>query len=139
MAYNPDDGFIYTMANGVFARYTTAGAPVATIVLAQPGVNLQGLTYIGGEHFIGIAGNTLHQYDRLANAWTELTTTLTQSFPDAGLATHNGVLYAITSDSDQLFTIGLTSPHTIAQVGPRGSSNGGGLSTTCKWPMVYTA
>jgi hypothetical protein len=127
------------MASGVFARYTTAGAPVTTIVLTTPGVNLQGLTYIGGDQFIGIAGSSLHQYDLVANAWTELTTTLTQSFPNAGLAFDNGALYAITSDSDQLFTIGLTSPHTIAQVGPRGSSNGGGLSTTCKWPMVYTA
>jgi hypothetical protein len=131
VAYNPDDGFIYTMVNGVFARYTTAGVPDAA-VLPQPGVNLQGLTYIGVDQFIGIADNTLHQYDRLANDWTELTTTLTQQFPDAGLAFDNGVLYAITSNSDQLFTIGLTSPYTIAQVGPRGSSNGGGLATSCK-------
>jgi hypothetical protein len=131
MAYNPDDGLIYTMASGVFARYTTAGAPVTTMALTPPGVNLQGLTYIGGDQFVGIVGNTLHQYDLVANAWTALPTSLTQSFPNAGLATHNGVLYAITSDSDQLFTIDLTSPHTIAQVGPRASSNGGGLSTTC--------
>jgi hypothetical protein len=131
-----DDGFIYTMTLNVFQRFTTAGELDAT-TLAQPGASVQGLTHIGGDQFIGIVGNTLYQYDLVDNSWSVLTNQLSQSFPNAGLAFDYGVLYAITSASNQLYTIDLSSPsYTIAEVGSRGSSNGGGLSTPCKQAVV---
>jgi hypothetical protein len=134
LAYNPDDGFIYTMTtNGLFARYTIDGTHDAT-TLPQPGVNIQGLTYIGRDQFLGIAGNSLRQFSLTDETWLELTT-LSQQFPNAGLAFDFGVLYAITSASDQLFTIDLTT-YEIAALGSRGSSNGGGLSTTCMFDSV---
>jgi hypothetical protein len=121
------------MTLALFQRFTTAGVLDAATTLAQPGASVQGLTYVGGDQFIGIAGNTLYQYDRVADSWTELTSQLSHSFSNAGLAFDFGVLYAISSNSDQLYTIDLSSPsYTIAEVGSRGSSNGGGLSTPCK-------
>jgi hypothetical protein len=117
------------MVGGVFARYFTDGSP-DPIVLEQPDADIQGLTHVGGDQFLGIAGNELHQYDVVADRWMQLTS-LSRAFPDAGLAFDFGVLYAITSDSDQLFTIDLTT-YEIAEWGARGLSSGGGLSTSCK-------
>jgi hypothetical protein len=131
LAYSPDDGFIYTMSSyNVFARYSTAGVPDAA-VLPQPGAAVRALTYIGSDLFLGVAGNSLYQYDRAINGWTVLTSALSQSFANAGLALHEGVLYAVTSGSNQLFSIDLPD-YTITGLGSRSSSNGGGLSSSCK-------
>jgi hypothetical protein len=135
LAYNPDDGFIYTMTSGSFARYSIDGILDAT-PLPQPGVNIQGLTYIGGEQFLGIDGDKLYQYDAVADEWKP-PVTLSQSFPDVGLAFDYGVLYAITSASDDLFTIDLKNSYDVKSLGSHGGSNGGGLSTTCKSNNLY--
>jgi hypothetical protein len=129
LAYNSDDGFIYTMKSGVFERYSIDGTPDAT-PLPQPGVNIQGLTYIGGDQFLGIDDDKLYQYDAVADEWKP-PVTLSQSFPDAGLAFDFGVLYAITSAFDDLFTIDLKNSYDVHSLGSHGGSNGGGLSTTC--------
>jgi hypothetical protein len=134
LAYNPDDGFIYTMSSGVFARYSIDGTLDATSLPTPVGFDIQGLTYIGGDQFLGVAGNKLYQYDAVADEWKP-PVMLTHTFPNAGLAFDFGVLYVVTSVSDLLFTIDLTT-YEIAERGSRGSSNGGGLSTTCMFDNV---
>jgi hypothetical protein len=88
------------------------------------------LVSIGGDQLIGIAATFLYQYDIVADTWSTLTSTLT-SFTDPSLAFDFGVLYAVDSGSDQLFTIDLTNPYTVNTLGAHGETNGGGLSTTC--------
>jgi hypothetical protein len=133
LAYNPDDGLIYAMASGELRRYTTAGVLDGT--LASAPANVQGLTHVGGDQFLGIADDKLYQYDAVLDSWQELTT-LSQSFPDAGLAFDFGALFAITSADNQLYKIDLTT-YTIAVLGSRASSSGGGLSTSCKCYFFY--
>jgi hypothetical protein len=131
LAYNPDDGFLYTMSSfGGFQRYSITGMVLKT--LQSPIINVQGLTYIGGDQFVGIRGNALYQYDNVDDNWLLLSNTLSQSFENAGLAYDEGVLFAITSNSDQLFTIDLID-FNVTALGSRGSLNGGGLSTLCKF------
>jgi hypothetical protein len=129
LAYNPDDGFVYTMTSGSFERYSIDGILDAT-PLSQPGVNIQGLTYIGGDQFLGIDDDQLYQYDAVADEWLD-PIQLSQSLPNAGLAFDFGVLYAITSAFDDLFTIDLKNSYDVHSLGSHGGSNGGGLSTTC--------
>jgi hypothetical protein len=130
LAYNPDDGFIYTMSSGVFARYSIDGTLDATSLPTPVGFDIQGLTYIGGDQFLGIDDDKLYQYDAVADEWKP-PVTLSQSFLNAGLAFDYGVLYAITSAFDDLFTIDLKNSYDVHSLGSHGGSNGGGLSTTC--------
>jgi DNA-binding beta-propeller fold protein YncE len=137
LAYDPDDGFIYAMVNGGFQRHTTAGALDPT-TLAQPRApKPQGLVYIGGDQFVALADDQLYQYDAVVDVWTDLAT-LSQSFPDAHLAFDFGVLYAITSSSDRMFKIDLAT-FAVTDLFSRGTSNRGGLSTTCMPQKIVAA
>jgi hypothetical protein len=129
LAYNPDDGFIYTMDGGVFQRYTTAGALDLTTLSQPPTPIPQDLVYIGGDQLIGVVDDSLYRYDAVGRQWTG-PHTLSQSLPDVALAFDFGVLYAVSSGSDQLFTIDLAT-YDVAALGSHGGSSSGGLSTTC--------
>jgi hypothetical protein len=131
LAYNSDDGFIYTIESGVFRRYTTAGSLDSTSLSQPPTPIPEDLVYIGGDQLIGIVDSFLYQYDAVAKSWSTLTNMLSSSFSDADLAFDFGVLFAVNSGSDQLFKIDLTT-YNVVSLGSHGGSTGGGLSTTCK-------
>jgi hypothetical protein len=137
LAYNSDDGFIYTMttdtlANDVFERYSITGDLDSTLLTQPPSPVPKDLVSIGGDQLIGIAASSLYQYNIVADSWSTLTSTLT-SFNDPSLAFDFGVLYAVDSGSDRLFTIDLTNAYAVNTLGVHveDATNGGGLSTTC--------
>jgi hypothetical protein len=113
----------------VLARFSVDGVIDTSRVLTDPDVDIDALTHIGGDQFLGIFDDQLYQYDLVANVWT-LVTTLAQSFPDAGLAFDFGMLYATRSGSNQLFKIDL-SDFTIVALGSTGSTANGAISTSC--------
>ena len=132
LAFNPNSGTLYGGINGNFFSISSVDFST-TNALADPGADIEGLAYGGGNTIYGLAGNAgpmgnLYSYDISANTWSFIAYTgVDFDLPGLAYDPGLGILYAKGVQDSWLYSI---NPVTglAARIGDTGIANGGGLA-----------